>query len=270
MREPFSAGRRPADWQLPQGVDRALWDYLHDASIAWDYDEYFADSHLMQIDQEFLARHWTKPGRLVDLGCGSGRVLVEFARRGFEVVGVDLSEQMLAVVDAKTKALGLQAGLVRANLCDLRGIRDGSFDYAACMFSTLGMVVGQQQRARVLAEVRRILAPGGLFGLHLHNLWYNLTDPQGRRWLAGDRWRWLRGRPDAGDKVMASYRGIPNLRLHLFTLHELHQLFGQAGLELVERSALSPDRSWAKQGGRLPIPWRANGWLLMYRRSEGA
>ena len=111
--------------------------------------------------------------------------------------------------------------------------------------------------------------PGGLLALHVHNLWYNLTDPQGRRWLLGDRWRRLLRRPDAGDKVMASYRGIPNLRLHLFTLGELRGLFRQAGFHLVERLPLSPDRSRPLQGAGRALPWRANGWLLMVQRTAG-
>src|SRR2546423_10025387 len=82
------------DWQLPPGVTRGLWDYLHDADIALHYDAGLAGSSLVEIDQRFAERHFDRPGRLIDLGCGTGRLLVKFARRGYWTLGVDLSEQM--------------------------------------------------------------------------------------------------------------------------------------------------------------------------------
>src|SRR5438067_12965251 len=83
------------DWRLPAGVTRGLWDYLHDAALAAGYDEGLADSALFTVDQHFAEEYFDGPGRLIDLGCGTGRLLVPFARRGFWVLGIDLSAPML-------------------------------------------------------------------------------------------------------------------------------------------------------------------------------
>src|SRR5262249_5656936 len=139
----------PADWQLPPGVTRGLWDYLHDPAIARTYDGSLADSRLVRVDQQFAERHFAHPGRLIDLGCGTGRLLLPFARRGFWVLGVDLSEEMLTVAGAKSAATGISVQLLKANLVELDALRDGAFDYAACLFSTLGMVAGAAERRRV-------------------------------------------------------------------------------------------------------------------------
>lgn len=261
-------GGRLADWQLPIGVDRALWDYAHDHSIAWDYDEYFAGHNLLRFDQQFLERHFRVPGRLIDLGCGTGRVLERFAQRGFEVVGVDLSAEMLGVCAKKLAAERERVDLIRANFCDLAALRGASFDYATSMFSSLGMVAGPAWRRRALAEVHRILRPGGLFAFHVHNRWYNLTDPQGRRWLCVDLLKRLAGRPDAGDKVMPNYRGIPRLRLHVFSSREVRRELRRAGFSRVEQVPLSSARQ-----GPLAAPWilgalRANGWLFLFQKSS--
>src|SRR5207248_11448713 len=91
----------PPDWRLPPGVGRGLWDYLHDPAVARGYDAALAGSALLRADQDFVGRHCPRPGRLIDLGCGTGRLLLPFARRGFWVLGVDLSAEMLKVAREK-------------------------------------------------------------------------------------------------------------------------------------------------------------------------
>src|SRR5262245_35344471 len=98
----------PADWQLPPGVNRGLWGYLHGSELARRYDAALLGSSLCSADLAFTERHCDRPGRLLDLGCGTGRLLVPFARRGYWVLGVDLSEEMLRVVGEKVAVAGVQ------------------------------------------------------------------------------------------------------------------------------------------------------------------
>jgi SAM-dependent methyltransferase len=255
----------PADWQLPPGVTRGLWDFLHDPAVARTYDAGLADNRLVTVDQAFAEAHFDRPGRLLDLGCGTGRLLLPFARRGFWVLGVDLSEEMLAVARDKAAAAGVPVQLLKANLVELDALRDGAFDYAACLFSTLGMVIGAAERRRVVGHVFRLLRPGGRFVLHVHNRWFPLWDPQGRRWLFKDVVRSLFGQT-GGDKVMPVHQGLAGLTLHLFTRREGVRLLRRAGFRLreVRPVSLRPD-------GRLPGPWwfgrlRAYGYLLAAER----
>jgi SAM-dependent methyltransferase len=69
--------------------------------------------------------------------------------------------------------------MVRASIVELEAFREGSFDHAACLFSTLGMVVGQDQRAEVVRHAWRLLRPGGTFVLHVLN-----TEPSQNRYYA--------------------------------------------------------------------------------------
>jgi SAM-dependent methyltransferase len=256
----------PPDWQLPPGVSRGLWDYLHDRDLARAYDERLAGSPLLELDLRFAQRHFPQPGRLLDLGCGTGRLLVPFARRGYEVVGVDLSEEMLAVAAAKARAAGVTVGLLRTNLVELDGLRGASFDYAACLFSTLGMVAGRENRRRAVGHMARLLRPGAVLVLHVHNHWFNLRDAAGRRWLLRDLARSLTGAPDAGDRPMPTHEGLAGLALHHFTRGEVLRLLRGAGLEVAEVRpvGLGPE-------GTLPRAWwfgrlRAYGYLIAARR----
>jgi ubiquinone/menaquinone biosynthesis C-methylase UbiE len=250
------------DWQLPPGTDRGLWDYVSSERVAREYDAALAGTPLLEIDLRFAERFFTTPGRLVDLGCGTGRLLFHCAARGFACLGVDLSEAMLDVVRQKAEQEGLKVERLKANLVELDALPDASFDYAACLFSTLGMVLGAANRRRMIGHVYRLLRPGGLFVLHVHNRWFNVWNRPGRTWLLRDRWERLLGRVEGGDRVMPVHQGVAGLTLHLFTRGEAIQLLTEAGFRIREVRPVS-----LRADGRLIWPWwfgplRAYGYLL--------
>jgi ubiquinone/menaquinone biosynthesis C-methylase UbiE len=252
----------PPDWWLPPGVTRALWDYLHDADIARRYDDGLIASSLIRADLRFAERHFDRPGRLIDLGCGTGRLALAFARRGCWVLGVDLSEEMLKEAGKRAAESGVMLHWVKANLVELDALADQSFDYAACLFSTLGMIAEAGNRQKVLAHVYRLLRPGGKFVLHVHNRWFNVWDRGGRTWLMKDLLRSCWRSPHAGDRLMPVHQGIAGLSLHLFTRTEARRMLQKAGFDVLETMPVALTES-----GNLPRPWllpglRSYGYLL--------
>lgn len=251
----------PADWQLPQGVNRGLWDYVHDPGIARGYDAGLADSPLFAVDRAFVAEHCPLPGRLLDLGCGTGRLLVSMAQRGWWTLGVDLSAEMLRVAADKARSANVGVHLLRANIAELECLRADSFDRAACLFSTLGMVMGDVPRRRVVAQAFRVLRPGGRFLLHVHNRWFNVWDRSGRAWLLRDVMSGCFGGA-RGDRVMPVHQGVAGLTLHLFGRREVCRLLKDTGFRILEVRPIS-----TQTDGRLSYPnWcgrlRAYGYLL--------
>ncbi len=74
--------------------------------------------------------------RILDLGCGTGGHALPLTRRGYAVVGVDRSEEMLAEARRKAALAGLETRFMRG---DLRTVRVGErFDLVAMMFAVLG------------------------------------------------------------------------------------------------------------------------------------
>lgn len=219
--------RPTPDWRLPDGVDRGLWDYMHGRELAAEYDAQMSAAPLAALDVAFAEEHFGPPGRLIDLGCGTGRLLDRFAARGFRCTGVDLSHEMLARATPTH-------GLVRDNLTDLASVRDGVFDYAACLFSTLGMVAGSHHRRRALRSVHRILRPGGVFVLHAHNRDRQLALRGGRLWWLRDRLRAVAGSPRAGGRTMPQHYAGAALTLHLFGRSELRRGLAAAGFLVKE------------------------------------
>ena len=255
-----------ADWQLPPGVSRGLWDALHDPQAARDYDARLADTPLLAVDIDFVRQHCPRPGRLIDLGCGTGRLSVRLAREGYSCVAVDLSEEMLAIVGEKAAAAGVDIERIQANVVDLHAIADTSFDYAACLFQTLGLIDGADSRGRAVEHAHRLLRPGGVFVLHVHNRWFNAWTRHGRRLLVGDVWNTLLGRQAAGDYRMPAHQRLGPMPMHLFTRREIERLLRGVGFEIVEVRPIAVDGTSPGWLSRL----RAYGYLIAARRPEGA
>jgi ubiquinone/menaquinone biosynthesis C-methylase UbiE len=235
------------DWQLPPGVDRGLWDYLHSGDMVANYDAQMAIAPLATADVRFCERVFDPPGRLIDLGCGTGRLARPFLDRGFHYLGVDLSDEMLAAA----REANPDAEFRKANLVDLDGILDASFDWAACLFSTLGMIRGAENRQAALRSFHRVLKPGGTLALHVHNRWFHGL---GLQILS------------TADKTMPQAYGGAPLTLHHYSRREIRIELASAGFAV---ETIAPVGRGT--GGRLSIPGfcpmlRAYGYLIAARK----
>jgi SAM-dependent methyltransferase len=245
------------DWQLPAGIDRGLWDYLHAGEMVAGYDEQMRASPLAAADVAYCECAFPTPGKLIDLGCGTGRLCAHFAAKSYDCVGVDLSDEMLARAKDNIQTLELsaryRARFVTANLTDQNLLEGESFDYAACLFSTLGMVRGAENRAKVVANAYRLLKPGGRFVLHAHNRFF-----RGLGWkrVLGQRWKSLVGSATAGDVTTTQAYGGAPLTLHHFTRREVIGLLETAGFAVKEVLAIGDDGAPATGS-------RVYGWLVM-------
>ena len=100
--------------------------------------------------------------------------------------------------------------------------------------------------------------------LHVHNLWSNLFDPHGRRWLAWDRLNFLLGRHPGGDKTLHD-RGIPRMYMHVFGKREVLSLLKAANLHVEEVIPLSSTAATPLAHPHVLGNLRANGWIIFAR-----
>lgn len=263
-----------ADWQLPAGVPRSLWDYTQSESIAAEYGAACARDSLCQADEAVVLEKLVpfiqarkaagsdgSSYRVGDFGCGSGRHSVALARAGAKVLAVDLSQPMLRETAAAARAENLDVQTVRANLVELDCIADGCLDAAVCMFSTFGMIRGRKNRTTALRHLHRTLKPNGRLLLHVHNVGSLAFSAFAFRWLPGQLWNAALGRAEFGDTV-SDFHGVPNFFLHFFSAGELRSTFAAADLRILDWVRLShapvrrlPTRSWG-------FPGAASGWIV--------
>lgn len=96
-------------------------------------------------------------GRVLDLGCGSGRLTVALARAGAAVTGFDTSRESLEQARRRAGAAGVELQLVEADMNEPLPFEDGSFDAAT---SRVALMIAAAPAA-TLRELRRVVRPDG-------------------------------------------------------------------------------------------------------------
>ena len=108
------------------------------------------------------------PGRILELGCGTGRIAVPILKTGAPLVGVDRSEAMLsrARIRARRAAIAGGAKFVRA---DIRALpfRAHTFNVVMAPYGILQSLTRERDLRLALASVSQVLKRGGLFGIDL-------------------------------------------------------------------------------------------------------
>jgi SAM-dependent methyltransferase len=137
--------------------------------------QYAAKQSLIPAERSVLARFSedVAGGRVLDLGCGAGRLIPHLTPLAARYVGVDVSPHMVA----HCRATHRDVEIVEADMRRLDMFDDASFDTVFAIANLLD-AVGHADRLRTLAEIRRVLAPGGLLVMSSHNLrWERAGEP---------------------------------------------------------------------------------------------
>ena len=131
---------------------RAAWD-----AIAAGFDRYVTVPG-MPVAEDALRRAGLAPGmRVLDVACGSGALAIPAARLGAQVLGVDLSPEMIALLEARARAAGLsnvEGRIMDGHALDLP---DDGFDIVGSQFGVMLF----PDLPRGVREMVRVAKPGG-------------------------------------------------------------------------------------------------------------
>ena len=106
---------------------------------------------------------------ILDLGCGTGGHAIPLARRGYQVFGIDRSDQMLAKACQKAKAANL-SDKVRFETANVQNFEiNMTFDVVICMFAVLSYQISNDDLFSTICTARRHVKHGGLF---ISDFWY--------------------------------------------------------------------------------------------------
>jgi SAM-dependent methyltransferase len=172
---------------------------VYDAAFGWARD----DDIFLSMAGEF------GPARVLDLGCGTGRLTLAMAAAGHTVTGVDPARASLDA--ARRKPGAATVTWIEGNSAVLS---EQSFGIAVMTSHVAQFLVTDEEWDRTLADIRRALVPGG-------RLVFDTRDPLNRAW---DRWNPVDSRrrvalPDGGDvemwtEVTAVRDGLVDFTIH--------------------------------------------------------
>ncbi|GAA1370761.1 class I SAM-dependent DNA methyltransferase [Peribacillus frigoritolerans] len=140
--------------------------------FAYVYDELMKDAPYekwLMILTAKLEQYGIGGRKVLDLACGTGEMTVELAQHGFEVTGVDLSDEMLLVANEKAVKLGLSIPLFQQNMAELEGL--GQFDCVTIFCDSLNYLRDQEDIVKTFSRVHEHLKDGGLFMFDIHSLY---------------------------------------------------------------------------------------------------
>jgi SAM-dependent methyltransferase len=103
----------------------------------------------------------TSDSKVLDLCCGQGRHSLELSRRGYQVVGLDLSETLLVESRQKAQEENLPVKFVRGDMRDVPFHNE--FDGIINFYTAFGYFARDQENQAVLDAVGKALKPGGRF-----------------------------------------------------------------------------------------------------------
>jgi SAM-dependent methyltransferase len=155
----------------------------------YDYPQYFdlafRDETLPEADfiEAACRKYCGFPAkRLLEPACGSGRLIVELASRGYQLTGFDLSQPMLDYARRRLARRRLQADLFTADMADFSLARP--VDAAFNTFNSFRHLLTEESAVAHLRCVANALNIGGIYILGLHLLPPDAAEESTERWTA--------------------------------------------------------------------------------------
>jgi ubiquinone/menaquinone biosynthesis C-methylase UbiE len=231
-------------------------------------------------------------GPVLELGCGTGRISIPLGRAGVPLVGIDRSGAMLARGRTRVRRARLSDSvrLIRGDIRFLpfptpasrrkrRSAGTGGFEMVMAPYGILQSLLRERDLAATLGEVRRVLEPGGTFGLELVADLPSWEEYRKRVSLQG--WRGRRGgehltlvetvRQDRGRRLTIFDQEFTRRAGQQRSVHQFSLTFRTLSVpQMVRRLEKAGFEITALLGDYRGAPWdaRAEAWVILARRPK--
>lgn len=138
-------------------------------TFAFVYDEVM-DEGLYEKWLAFSKRHLPqKTKSILELACGTGALAVDFAKEGYEITALDLSEEMLMMASERAAQAEVTVQFVQGNMLDLSEV--GQYEAITCFSDSLCYMSNRQEVQQVFDEVYQALETEGTFIFDVHSIY---------------------------------------------------------------------------------------------------
>ncbi len=214
-------------------------DVLFSPEVYLPFYAPFLNESRTRGDADFVERALEPPerGRLLDVGCGTGRIANVLAARGYRVTGIDISAPFLEIANGDAACAGVSVGYQQLDMRDMDW--EDEFDGAFCYYTTFGYF-SDAENADVLRRVARALKPGGRLLIEtlnrdgiLHGAYaHRIVERDGNFQIDQSRYDPLSGRMQTNRTVFLDGRRYSGaFAVRVFTACELIHWLEENGLE---------------------------------------
>jgi len=216
------------------------------------YEEWFGEDYKLiyphrneeeaKEQVKFASQHISIPegAKVLDLCCGCGRHAVELMRLGYDVIGLDLSEELLNMACARADECEMDVQFIQG---DMREIPyENHFDLVVNFFTSFGYFQDDAENQKVLSAISKALKPGGKFlmdYINPDNVAKGLVEkdekdiPNGTHVIQE---RWIDESPRRVNKKITMIKddeeSIYRESVRMYSHEEMCEMIAAAGLEL--------------------------------------
>lgn len=233
---------------------------MYDAS--WDREDSRLQRHQLERDitWRYLGTYLPATGHVLEVGTGTGHYTLELARRGYEVLAVDLAPELVRRVQERVTAAGLHAQ-VEVRVADgrvLDGVPEQAFD-AVLLMGPLYHLVRREDRLLALQRAHACLEAGGILFSALLSRYGCLGDQLKQGAPRGEEYAEFESIVECGCQPARSgqWQGF---RGYWATAEEIAPLHEEAGFETIVLAGVEPaisadDESYNRLEGRQREFW---------------
>jgi ubiquinone/menaquinone biosynthesis C-methylase UbiE len=133
-----------------------------------DMAEYYDLIYNDEFDLEFYTQEAKNArGPILEVACGTGRILLSLLKDGMDAYGIDLSEGMIRILNEKAKKLGLKPNVLKANMLDFK--LDKKFKLIIIPYRSFLHLKSEEERKQALTNFKNHLDKDGRLILHTYN-----------------------------------------------------------------------------------------------------
>jgi SAM-dependent methyltransferase len=173
-----------------------------------------------------FSKYINEKDKVLDLGCGNGRLLDLFKKKNIIYTGVDNSEKLIEIA----KKINPGANFFVADSLNLP-FQDNYFDKIFCI-AVLHHIPSVNLRRQFIKEAKRVLRPGGIFIITVWNLWPKCDTF--KKIIKFSILKILRKKKLDFKDIFVPWQNRINRYIHCFTKRELNKLIREAGLKVKE------------------------------------
>ena len=138
--------------------------------FAYIYDELMKDApyeEWVKLTLQLIEKLGINPKNIVDLGCGTGNIAIPLSKQGYQLTGIDLSEDMLSVAYDKMQENQVMFPLFQQNMMELELPHLAELIVSYC--DSLNYLNGMEEVKQTFKQVHQNLEEGGYFFFDMHS-----------------------------------------------------------------------------------------------------